>query len=186
VDARRANERIASVAVYPGTLTESECARVRSQASLWPELHVGLEPAPSEPIRVASTRTVVLNAETEWVFARISQAFHAANRIYGFAIDDAVSDVLFVAYEVNGFLGWHTDLGNGDECTRKLSMSILLDGPGSYSGGGLQMVSMEHPLEERRAGSAIVFPSHLAHRVLPVTQGRRQVLVAWMHGPTFR
>jgi PKHD-type hydroxylase len=35
-------------------------------------------------------------------------------------------------------------------------------------------------------GNAIVFPSYIAHRVLPITSGMRQALVAWIHGPAFR
>ena len=35
-------------------------------------------------------------------------------------------------------------------------------------------------------GNAIVFPSYIAHRVLPITSGMRHALVAWIHGPAFR
>jgi PKHD-type hydroxylase len=174
------------VLVFPAALTAGECESIRSQAPSWSEAPVAVVPEPSQPVRRAMTRSVVRNAQTAWLYQRITKVFLDANEIYGFAIDDTVNDVLLVAYGEQGFFGWHTDLGSGAECTRKLSMSVLLDGPGAYAGGGLQMVSMEHPLDERRAGSAIVFPAHLAHRVIPVTQGRREVLVAWMHGPTFR
>lgn len=186
MDERRANERVASVGVFPAILTEAECRRVVLDSSAWPEEPVGIGPEPSEPIRRATTRFVTRAADTEWLFSRITGVFLAANNTFGFAIDGAIERILFVTYGLNGFLGWHTDLGDGEECTRKLSMSILLNGPDTHTGGGLQMVSMEEALEERSAGSAIVFPAHLAHRVLPVTSGRRDVLVAWMHGPSFR
>ena len=123
--------------VFPATLTAGECESIRSQAPGWPEAPVAVMPEPSEPVRRASTRSVVRNAQAEWLYRRITEVFLAANRTYGFAIDDTVNDVLFVAYGEKGFFGWHTDLGSGGECTRKLSMSLLLDGPGSYAGGGL-------------------------------------------------
>jgi len=186
MDAPRANQRVAAVGVFPGTLTENECGQIRALAAGWREEAVGIEPAPSKPIRSATTRYVARSPETDWLFARLTQVFVNANRTFGFSIDDAVEQILFVTYGVDGFIDWHTDLGNGGECTRKLSMSILLDDRDTYGGGGLQMVSMEHPIDEQRVGSAVVFPAHLAHRVLPVTQGRREVLVAWMHGPSFR
>lgn len=182
----RANQRVASVGVFPDTLTERECQEIRALAANWPEEPVGIEPAPYVPIRRATTRYVARGPDTEWLFARMREVFVAANRTFEFAIDDDVEQILFVTYGVGGFLDWHTDLGGGAESTRKLSMSIMLHGPDDYSGGGLQMVSMEHPIDERRVGSAIVFPAHLAHRVLPITHGQRDVLVAWMHGPSFR
>ena len=186
MDGPWANDRVASVGVFPGTLTEGECRDIRALAASWREERIGIEPAPSQPIRRATTRYVARGAGTEWIFARMREVFVAANQTFAFAIDRDVEEILFVTYGVDGFLDWHTDLGSGEESTRKLSMSIMLHGPDDYEGGGLQMVSMEHPIGERRAGSAIVFPAHLAHRVLPVTRGQRDVLVAWMHGPSFR
>jgi len=35
-------------------------------------------------------------------------------------------------------------------------------------------------------GNAVAFPAYIAHRVLPVSAGRRHALVAWIHGPGFR
>jgi PKHD-type hydroxylase len=186
MDGPWANDSVASVGVFPGTLTERECRDIRALAASWREEAVGIEPAPSKPIRRATTRYVARGPETEWIFARMKQAFVAANQIFEFAIDDDVEQILFVTYGADDFLDWHTDLGSGEESTRKLSMSIMLHGPDDYDGGGLQVVSMEQPIDDRRAGSAIVFPAHLAHRVLPVTRGQRDVLVAWMHGPSFR
>jgi PKHD-type hydroxylase len=48
------------------------------------------------------------------------------------------------------------------------------------------MVSMDSALEARRQGTALAFPAHLAHRVLPVETGLRRALIAWLHGPAFR
>ena len=39
---------------------------------------------------------------------------------------------------------------------------------------------------QREVGTAIIFPSFMAHRVAPVTVGERRSLVAWACGPTFR
>jgi PKHD-type hydroxylase len=39
--------------------------------------------------------------------------------------------------------------------------------------------------EVRQIGTAVIFPSHLYHRVTPVTAGTRRSLVAWFVGPPF-
>jgi len=38
----------------------------------------------------------------------------------------------------------------------------------------------------RAQGTAVAFPSYLAHQVSPVTRGLRHSLVAWAYGPAFR
>ena len=105
-------------------------------------------------------------------------------------------------YKKNGFYSFHRD-GRGDHLSaynkpdnkfihgyvRKLSMSILLND--SYEGGELQFTSysgekcvIETP-EFNKAGSVIVFPSGLEHRVAPVIKGIRHSLIVWFLGPPF-
>ena len=73
---------------------------------------------------------------------------------------------------------------------RKLSLTLLLNE--GYEGGhfeftryGNECIKVVRP-EFSKAGSIIVFPSHLEHRVTEVTRGVRHSLVAWFMGPPFK
>ena len=71
---------------------------------------------------------------------------------------------------------------------RKLSMSVLLND--NFEGGAFEFATYGKedciitPIEVE-AGSVIVFPSWMEHRVAPVTKGIRYSLVTWFVGPPF-
>jgi PKHD-type hydroxylase len=68
-------------------------------------------------------------------------------------------------------------------------MTILLND--SFEGGQFEFASYSKgnctvtPLEMKK-GQVIVFPSHMEHRVAPVTKGTRYSLVCWFLGPPFK
>ncbi len=82
-----------------------------------------------------------------------------------------------------GHYDWHVDAGPAWP-TRKLSLVVVLSPPSEYEGGRIELseVGVVDPLP---AGSGVVFPSFLAHRVTPVVSGERISIVCWLHGPTF-
>jgi PKHD-type hydroxylase len=96
---------------------------------------------------------------------------------------------------VNDHYGWHIDyIRAGDkkrQFPRKLSFSLLLND--DYEGGELEFVLPQYGMElkwnrialEPKAGSLIVFPSTLGHRVKPVTKGIRKSIVGWCIGNKF-
>jgi PKHD-type hydroxylase len=72
---------------------------------------------------------------------------------------------------------------------RKLSVSANITDPTLYGGGELEFTlgSAILPTEKdrdqfRRQGTVILFPSHMMHRITPVTWGVRYSLVAWFLG----
>ena len=86
---------------------------------------------------------------------------------------------------------WHIDEMNPrkDGKIRKLSMSILLNDPSEYEGGVLEFNTpngLFQCKELNQAGSLVVFPSNVSHRVTPVTKGTRYSLVSWSLGPPYR
>lgn len=83
-----------------------------------------------------------------------------------------------------GHYGWHLDAGRTHPL-RKLSMTLALSEPAEYQGGHIEITD-HGTIDPLPAGSALIFPSYLAHRVQPVTAGRRMVVVTWLHGPSFR
>jgi hypothetical protein len=88
--------------------------------------------------------------------------------------------------ENSGKYDWHTDTGPVEAKTcRKLSFSIILND--DYDGGelGFFMGADSEPAK-LPAGTMVIFPSFLAHKVFPVTSGTRYSMFGWVHGPRFK
>ena len=69
---------------------------------------------------------------------------------------------------------------------RKISMSIILND--NFEGGAFEFASYTKEVctitpIKATAGSVLVFPSGMEHRVAPVTKGVRYSLVNWFLGP---
>jgi len=101
----------------------------------------------------------------------------------GFLGRDAPSLLRYEAGTMDQFRN-HRDVG-AFQPTRKLSCVVQLTDPDEYGGGDL-VFHDDGRLADRTQGTMTVFPSFLNHQVTPVLQGVRHVIVAWVHGPTFR
>lgn len=139
----------------------------------------------------------------QWVYDLIWPYVQEANEKAGwkYRIKSAESSQL-TRYKEGGFYNFHRD-GAGDHPSayynitnafvhgyvRKLSMSILLND--NFSGGCFEFASYCNEkcsidrITGMKAGSIIVFPSYMEHRVSPVTKGTRYSLVTWFLGPPF-
>ena len=116
----------------------------------------------------------------------MNDLFQGVNKNYGFDIR-GFGDALQVArYTEGDYYDWHMDIGKGNSSTRKISISIQLSDPADYEGGDLEFFGMADFQPPRGLGTAIAFPTFLAHRVKPVTRGVRLSLVTWIAGPPFR
>ena len=117
--------------------------------------------------------------------------------VYKYQLNDEFHNKTYqyAHYHVNDHYGWHIDyIRAGDkerQFPRKLSFSLLLND--DYEGGELEFVLPQYGMElkwnrialEPKAGSLIVFPSTLGHRVKPVTKGIRKSIVGWCIGNKF-
>ena len=138
----------------------------------------------------------------QWVYDTIWPFMQQANEEAGWRYHiKAAESCQITRYRKGGFYKFHTD-GNGDHLSaynnpqnafmhghvRKLSMSVMLND--NFVGGAFEFASYAKeecsitPLEAT-AGSIIVFPSSMEHRVAPVTKGVRYSLVVWFVGPPF-
>lgn len=124
--------------------------------------------------------------ETRWAFDLMAGLFERANRHFRFELTGFAEPVHAIEYAAGDFIDWHSDCALRQTSTRKLVATILLSAPKAFEGGELQFSAMDAPARPAALGDATVFPAFLPHRVMPVTQGRRLVLVAWAHGPAFR
>ena len=138
----------------------------------------------------------------QWVYDTIWPWMQRANDEAGWKYHiKAAESMQITRYKKGGFYTLHHD-GYGDHLSayknptnafmdghvRKLSMSVMLND--NFDGGALEFASYSKekcnitPIEAE-AGSVIVFPSAMEHRVAPITKGVRYSLVAWFVGPPF-
>lgn len=110
----------------------------------------------------------------------------------------------FTEYKKNNFYDWHQDCWDEpypvehdsySNKIRKLSSVLLLEDGFKYKGGEFQFYFHNNPGQLPRIitldnfcdkGDFLIFPSHVWHRVLPVTQGKRYSLVNWHLGDSFK
>ena len=141
-----------------------------------------------------------------WIYKEIQPFIHQANRLAGWNFDwDFSESCQFTKYKLNQFYDWHCDswesaYANPDNKDtngkiRKLSVTCSLSAPEDYEGGELEFdfrnmdpdkQSVRKCAEIKQRGSIVVFPSHVWHRVKPVTKGTRYSLVIWNLGYPFR
>jgi PKHD-type hydroxylase len=141
-----------------------------------------------------------------WIYKEIQPYIHEANRLAGWNFDwDFSESCQFTKYKLNQFYDWHcdswdvpyTNKDNKDTFgkIRKLSVTCSLSDPKDYKGGELEFdfrnMDPDKPnvrkcAEISKRGSIVVFPSHVWHRVKPVTKGTRYSLVIWNLGYPFK
>jgi len=95
----------------------------------------------------------------------------------------------FTEYPKGGFYDWHMDADVNcqfEPPVRKISMTILLSDPSTFSGGDLEFMAEGNKLPTLMQGQAIFFCSFLRHRVAKVKKGTRRSLVMWFGGPPFK
>jgi len=139
----------------------------------------------------------------QWLYDIIWPFMQQANDAAGWKYHiKSAESCQITRYKKSGFYNFHRD-GIGDHLSaynnpqnvfthghvRKLSMSIILDD--NFEGGAFEFASYDKekctitPIEAT-AGSIIVFPSFMEHRVTPVKKGTRYSLVVWFVGPPFK
>ena len=107
-------------------------------------------------------------------------------------------------YYEGDFYDWHIDsfkdprirtkqeVNPDKPYNRKVSVTVWLNDPEEYEGGEFDLETGGPNAEKRYdtmklpKGSIVVFPSHMWHRVRPVTSGVRKSLVLWIQGPPFK
>jgi len=129
----------------------------------------------------------VIHEEFQWVDALLIEAAQTANEQFEFDLTGMIErpQLLHYASPSNGY-DWHLDIGNGDQSTRKISISIALNAHEEYEGGELCMFAKGEAQVKLTHGLVAAFPSFMPHRVKPVTSGERWALVCWIHGHPFR
>ena len=173
------------------TFTKEECGKIvafadklyGNKSTIGAGKHEGTY---NPDIRSVDTYNIELNDETRWMFERIAAAVSTVNaEHYRFDLMGITHAVQLLHYKAseNGKYDWHIDAGEGSSSTRKLSLSVPLTLKSSYKGGDLELMNNgTHMQAYTEMGSITFFPSYMPHRVTPVTEGERWVIVVWVHG----
>ena len=135
-------------------------------------------------VNIREVDTYVIHEKETWLDEfLVSTAVHA-NQTFNYNISGLLERPQLLRYRApsNGY-NWHTDLGVGDASTRKISITILLNG--AFTGGEFITFSEgEHHIPINPC-EGIAFSSFIPHKVNKVTKGERWALVAWIAGPSF-
>ena len=121
--------------------------------------------------------------ETEWIFARIWDVVTLYNSRYGFELIGEMGQLQLTRYAKDQLYNWHMDLCGGAMSLRKISVIVEL-AAGEYDGGGIEVFYGEGTGNRIALGQgdALVFPSFIMHRALPLQSGTRWTLVSWLNG----
>ncbi len=141
-------------------------------------------------IRKSTVGWIDISDNTKWIFDRLALGTLEANEEMRWNFDlIGFGDTLqYTQYfgEQEGHYSWHADIGPGVS-QRKLSIIVQLSDEEDYEGGDVELkVGSRDLVLPKKKGGVIIFPSFILHRVLPVTEGNRKSLVAWISGPNYK
>jgi PKHD-type hydroxylase len=125
--------------------------------------------------------------EVFWIFKRITDFIINYNdKYFGFDIYAMNEGFQYTVYNKDNFFVKHIDRAY-DTPIRKLSLSIQLSDPKTYSGGDLILIEGQKKMKmEKNQGHAVIFPSWVEHKITKIKKGKREALVAWVTGPSFK
>jgi peroxiredoxin/predicted 2-oxoglutarate/Fe(II)-dependent dioxygenase YbiX len=80
-----------------------------------------------------------------------------------------------------GFFAPHRDNVARGLSYRRFALSLLLNDASDYEGGGMRYMEYGPDIYYPGAGTALLFSCALLHEVMPVTEGRRYVLISFLY-----
>jgi PKHD-type hydroxylase len=166
-----------------GQFTPEECDRIIAFHQNSGIVQSRIPCGASGLIRDSDLFWVPRTSETEWVFERLCAVAALYNTRYGFELCAEQGQLQLTRYQAGQLYDWHMDLGAGAMSLRKISVVVELAGRG-YDGGGIEIFYGERTVNRigLGQGDALIFPSFIMHRALPVQSGTRWSLVAWLTG----
>jgi PKHD-type hydroxylase len=187
---------------YPGYFSDAACEKISNSVKTNNVAKVDGNQIPKDHVR----KTQVGFTSENFIYDLICPVIQEANIKAGWNYDITWYEPAQIGkYADGGHYDWHNDSNgktyksqdpNFDGKLRKLSCSVILSDRAEYEGGNLQFAAecspnntepeiLENPSYNKK-GSVIIFPSHVWHRVTPVTSGIRKSCVLWCLGPAFK
>ena len=110
------------------------------------------------------------------------QKAHSDKTVRTYTFLKELIDPRISLYELNDHYDWHIDVSLLANRRTDLSYTIFLSDKDDYEGGELTFKSSNHIYTVKgSAGSMVVYPSGLLHKVSEVTSGKRLVIVGWIN-----
>jgi len=174
--------------VWPSALSPDDVTRILAAT----------KDLPTEPASIFSTADDLVGIRSatvcwldhDWLRDLVGRYVAEANHEdFSLDLDERVEmQVITYSAHQGDHYDWHHDVdwGSGSNWDRKLSVTIQLSDPATYSGGDLEIEDLQTNADFRSQGTVLVFPSVLRHRISAVTSGTRVALVAWFSGPRWR
>lgn len=136
-------------------------------------------------IRKTSLSWLGYSQEVDWIYQKLTKLILPVNdSIWRFQLTGFQEALQLTSYNEGDHYDWHLDSGPNDHSKRKLSFVLQLSQ--GYEGCELQFIDCRHHAPEKDAGSLIIFPSYVAHRVTELTKNSRRSLVGWISGEPYR
>ena len=141
------------------------------------------------------TTTKLISYDILFQFKEVEEiynnAFHVATHHFGYNLFPLLKtkNAIYNEYhsDAGGKYDWHVDHSQHPKWDTKMTFIINLSE--SFTGGEFQLYNGQEPAtitEFSEPGTALVFKSHIMHRVTPVTSGTRRTLTFFLAGPAFQ
>jgi predicted 2-oxoglutarate/Fe(II)-dependent dioxygenase YbiX len=139
----------------------------------------------SNVVTIRQVDTWRIHEKEDWLDTLLIELVVKANVNFDYNLSGLLERPQLLRYKTPSIgYEWHSDTGQGDASTRKISCSILLNN--NFKGGNLEFFLNGKQVCPMNKGDSIFFSSFISHRVTKITEGERWALVAWFSGPPFR
>ena len=185
------------ISLWKGGFTQEECDKIVKLCELAEFQKARMGDAGNTQVdlkyRDSDITWLMPSEKTHWVFERMANIASQLNHQV-FELDlDRFDGFQYSKYKEGGHYDVHLDsssMPDRNGLFRKLSFSLQLTDPAEYEGGELEISTDGRHTEMQKfklaKGDMVVFYSHLAHAVRPVTKGTRKALVTWALGDKIR
>ena len=123
----------------------------------------------------------------EWLHPWLYKCQQANKKVFGYDTywNFHLDTFNYNVYGLNDEYGWHIDAFN-DTLPSDIKLTCLLNlSEESHEGGEFCTVNQYEKIEFD-SGMGLVFNSLIAHKITPITKGKRTTLTYWADGPSWR
>lgn len=145
----------------------------------------------SKEIRSSRVKWIPQNDNWRWVYEKLATyAVQANEALWKFNLYSMPEMIQYTEYLASdgGHYTWHQDIGPNELSLRKVSLTVQLSEDDEYEGGDLEFNQGGSGgiMAPRGAGTVVIFPSYLMHRVNQITKGTRKSFVIWVGGEHYK
>jgi len=143
--------------------------------------------AAASAIKVGSFFHIPCLSLTELLHPWLKQCQEINKKVFGYDIfwNFPVESFNYNVYDKSGEYDWHTDVTENKECDIKLTCLLNLSEE-TYEGGKFRTIGNPNENIKFTSGMGLIFNPLIAHKVTPVTKGKRITLTYWGVGPSWR